>query len=176
MLAYIFVLFAVMVRFMPHPWLFTPVAGSLLFFGARGSRRQLWAPLALLVVSDLMLTKFVYHYPLLWDQFVVFAWYAAILWLGTKLGSSPKMPRVIAAALTSSVSFFLITNFTSWLAASLPYPRTLGGLMTSYELGLPFFRHTLEGDMLFSVLMFATPALLHALSGTREETGDTATA
>ena len=32
MLAYLFVVLAVAVRFMPHPWMFTPVVGSLLFF------------------------------------------------------------------------------------------------------------------------------------------------
>ena len=41
MLAYIFAVFAFAIRFVPHPWHFTPVAASLLFFGARGSRRQL---------------------------------------------------------------------------------------------------------------------------------------
>ena len=52
MLAYLFVVLAVAVRFMPHPWMFTPVTGSLLFFGARGSRRRLWIPFALLAASD----------------------------------------------------------------------------------------------------------------------------
>ena len=36
MLAYLFIALAVAVRFMPHPWTFTPVAAALLFFGARG--------------------------------------------------------------------------------------------------------------------------------------------
>jgi len=36
MLAYLFVVLAVAVRFLPHPWMFTPVAASLLFFGAAG--------------------------------------------------------------------------------------------------------------------------------------------
>ena len=36
MLAYVFVLFAVAVRFMPHPLAFTPIAAALLYFGARG--------------------------------------------------------------------------------------------------------------------------------------------
>ena len=45
MLAYIFVLLAIASRFAilkmdPHPWMFTPVTASLLFFGARGPRRQ----------------------------------------------------------------------------------------------------------------------------------------
>jgi len=57
MLAYLFVILAVVVRFMPHPLAFTPVGASLLFFGARGPRRQLWVPVALLAASDVVLTK-----------------------------------------------------------------------------------------------------------------------
>ena len=75
MLAYLFVIFAVLARmpFMPHPWNFTPVAAALLYFGARGPRRQLWVPFALMAASDVILTKFVYAYPLGWDQLVVWA-------------------------------------------------------------------------------------------------------
>jgi hypothetical protein len=172
MLAYLFVIFAIAVRFLPHPWMFTPVVGSLLFFGARGSRRQLWIPLALLFASDLVLTKLVYHYALTWDQWVTFAWYAAILWLGMNLGRNPRMLRVVGASLASSVSFFLITNFTSWAVASLPYARNLSGILTSYELGLPFFRHALEGDLLFTMAMFATLVALRALKDAFSKTGD----
>src|SRR5690349_15473648 len=81
MLAYLFVLLAVAVRFLPHPLAFTPVAASLLFFGARGSRRQLWIPLSLLAASDVVLTKFVYAYPFFWDHYITWAWYGGILLL-----------------------------------------------------------------------------------------------
>ena len=49
MLPYLFVLLAIAVRFLPfagplnvlpHAWHFTPLAASLLFFGARGSRAR----------------------------------------------------------------------------------------------------------------------------------------
>ena len=106
MLAYVFVLFAVAVRFMPHPLAFTPIAAALLYFGARGPRRQLWVPLALLAASDVILTKIVYSYPLTWDHFVTWAWYAAILLLGTRLRENTNWLRVGGAALASSVSFF----------------------------------------------------------------------
>src|ERR1700758_190877 len=114
MLPYLFVALAVAVRFMPHPWTLTPVAGALLFFGARGSRRQLWLPLVLLAASDVILTKFVYSYVFSWDHFVTWAWYAAILWLGTNLRENAKPLRVVGAALASSVSFFLLSNFAVW--------------------------------------------------------------
>jgi hypothetical protein len=164
MLAYLFVLLAVAVRFLPHPWMFTPVVGSLLFFGARGSRRQLWVPVLLLAASDVVLTKFVYGFPFGWDYLVTWAWYGAIVWLGTNLRDHAKPLRVIAAALTGSVSFFLISNLTYW-AYWKPYPMNLKGLEMAYVAGLPFFRRALEGDLLFTVAMFATPVALHAIIG-----------
>src|ERR1700690_3888274 len=114
MLAYVFVLFAVIIRFVPHPWHFTPVAASLLFFGARGSRRQIWVPLLLLAVSDVLLNRFVYAYPFGWEQPVTTAWYAATLWLGTSLRKTSKPMPIIGAALAASVSFFLLINFMVW--------------------------------------------------------------
>src|ERR1039458_10853892 len=106
MLAYVFVLFAVAVRFMPHPLAFTPVAAALLYFGARGPRRQLWVPLALLAVSDVILTKIVYSYPLTWDHFVTWAWYAAILWLRRQLREKNNQLRDGGARPGHFVPFF----------------------------------------------------------------------
>src|ERR1700730_9724847 len=100
MLAYLFVIFAVLMRmpFMPHPWGFTPVAAALLYFGARGSRRQLWMPFALLAASDVILTKFVYSYVFSWDHFVTWAWYAAILFLCNHLRNYIEWRRAAGSA------------------------------------------------------------------------------
>jgi hypothetical protein len=165
MLTYLFVLLAVAVRFMPHPWMFTPVAGALLFFGARGSRRQLWIPFVLLAASDVVLTKVIYAYPFSWDHFASWAWYAGMLWLGTNLRANPKFVRLVGAALTGSVSFFLLSNLATWACWNM-YPKNLGGLMTAYAMGLPFFRNALAGDLIFTLVMFATPLALHALGNT----------
>src|SRR6201998_836886 len=102
MLAYLFVIFAVLRRmpFMPQPWGFTPVGAALLFFGARGSRRQLWVPMALLAASDVILTLLVYRYPFSWDHFVTWAWYAAMVWLGTTLKKDAGPIRILGTALT----------------------------------------------------------------------------
>lgn len=184
MLAYVFVLLAIAVRFLPfahvsflpHAWHFTPLAASLLFFGARGSRRQMWIPLVLLAATDVVLTKFIYAYVLSWDHLVTWAWYAAILLLGTTLREKSGIVRVIGAALASSISFFLISNFAVWAAWPEMYPRTLNGLMMSYTAALPFFRGTLESDLFFSVAMFGTPVLIQALSGLLDRSGDHAAA
>jgi hypothetical protein len=181
MLPYLFVLFAIAVRFLPfagplnvlpHAWHFTPLAASLLFFGARGSRRQMWIPLVLLAATDVVLTKFIYSYVLSWDHLVTWAWYAAILLLGTTLREKSGFWRVVGAALASSVSFFLISNFAVWAAWPGMYPRGFSGLMMSYTAGIPFFRGTVESDLFFSVAMFSMPVLFHALSERMNRSGD----
>ena len=171
MLAYVFVLFAVAVRFLPHPLAFTPVGAALLFFGARGLRRRMWVPLALLAASDVVLTTMVYRYPFSWDHFVTWAWYAGMLWLGTSLKRNAGVLPILGTALTGSVSFFLISNFAVWAAWEM-YPKTFAGLLTCYDAGLPFFRRAVEGDVIFTCLMFATPVLLHALAERRQRSGD----
>ncbi|HEY6303998.1 MAG TPA: DUF6580 family putative transport protein [Terriglobales bacterium] len=165
MLAYLFVIVAVLTRmpFVPHPWNFTPVAAALLYFGGRGSRRQLWVPFALLAASDVILTKFVYSYQFSWDHLVTWAWYAAILLLGTRLRENSNWLRVGAAALASSISFFGVSNFAVWACWNM-YPKTLSGLMTCYAAGLPFFRRGVAGDLLFTTVMFGLPALATAVA------------
>lgn len=173
MLAYLFVLLAIAVRFLPyagplnilpHAWHFTPLAASLLFFGARGPRRQMWIPLVLMAAADVVLTRVIYSLPLNWDQLITWAWYAAILMLGTNLREKITFLRVVGAALTSSVSFFLISNFAVWAAWPAMYPRGFSGLMMSYTAGLPFFRNTVESDLLFSLAFFGAPVIVHVLS------------
>jgi len=182
MLPYLFVLLAIAIRFLPfagplnvlpHAWHFTPLAASLLFFGARGSRRQLWIPLVLFAATDVVLTKYMYHYPVQWDQLVTWAWYGAILLLGTTfLREKSGFWRVVGAAVTSSISFFLISNFAVWAASPEMYPRTFAGLMMSYTAGIPFYRNTAVSDLFFSLAMFGTPVVMHALSGLLNKSGD----
>ena len=163
MLAYLFVLLAFAVRlaipYLHAPFHFTPVAASLLFFGAHGSRRQLWIPVGLLALSDVILSKFIYHYPVDASQIVSWAWYAAIVLLGTRLRNHEKPLWIGLAALASPISFFLISNFAAWAAFPM-YPKTFAGLMTSYSLGVPFFQNDLIGTMLFTAIFFAIPVLL----------------
>jgi len=174
MLPYLFVLLAVGFRFLPflgplnvlpHTWHFTPLAASLLFFGARGSRRQMWVPLALLAVTDVVLTRFMWHYAFTWDTLVTWAWYAAILWLGTNLREKAGFWRVVLAGAASSVSFFIVSNFAVWAAWPDMYPRTMAGLVACYDAAIPFFRGTAASDMFFTLAMFGIPALQQALAG-----------
>jgi len=161
-LAYLFVAFAVLVhaRAVVMPFHFTPVAAALLFFGARMPRRRMIAPLALLIVSDIYLNKFVYAYPLGWDQTVTWLWYAAIVLFGGLLARNTSVARVVGASLVASVSFFLVSNFAVWTVSREMYPATWNGLVTCMVAGVPFFRNTVVSDLLFSAVFFGVGYLV----------------
>ena len=113
MLAYAFILVAVALRFLPHPLDFTPVGAALLYFAARGPRKQLWVPLVLLAASDVILTTVVYRYPFTWDHFVTWAWYVGMLGLGSTLKQRAGRHRLLlrlrsGAAEMRSIAFTAI--------------------------------------------------------------------
>ena len=169
MLAYLFVIIAIAFRFIPHPLAFTPVAASLLFFGATQPRKRFWIPLVLFAVADVILTKLVYSYPFPYDTFVDWAWYAAILFLGAQLAGKFRPGRIFGASLAASVSFFAVSNFAVWLFFRNMYPMTLAGLTACYTAAIPFFRNELVADLVFSFAFFGTALLLKTWSGTAEE-------
>ena len=123
----------------------------------------MWIPLVLLVGADVVLTKMVYAYPLSADHLVTWAWYAAVLLLGGKLKENSSALRVGGAALAASVSFFLLSNFAVWVVWEQTYPRTLAGLAACYVAALPFFRHSLAGDLFFSAAFFGLGALVEGV-------------
>ncbi len=169
MLALLFVLFAIAVRLDPsHIMAFTPVGAALLYFGARGPRKLIWLPLTLLAASDVYLTLFQYHYSFTADTFVTWAWYAAILLMGTLLTRNSGPIQVFGASVATAISFFLISNFAVW-AVWPEYPKTVAGLVECYTLGLPFFRREVIGDVMFSAVFFGLPALAGVIAARRAE-------
>src|SRR5258708_12508342 len=119
MLPYLFVLLAIAVRFLPfagplnvlpHAWHFTPLAASLLFFDARGSRRQMWIPLVMLMATDVILTHYAYAYTITWDQYVTWASYSPILLLGTHLRDKAPLWPHFAPPVPTSRPLFLPTH------------------------------------------------------------------
>jgi hypothetical protein len=165
MLAYLFVLIAVAVRLMAGTgefatYGFTPVGAALLFFGSRMPRKQFWIPVALLIGTDFYLNFKVYGMPITWDQSVVWAWYVAACFIGGLLRGRAKPRFVLSAALASAVSFFLVSNFSVWVAGSVGYPKTFAGLMACYAAGIPFFQKGLASDVLFSAMFFSVPVLI----------------
>jgi hypothetical protein len=145
-------------RLIPHPPNVTPIAAMALFGGAHLSdgRLALAIPLAAMVASDLVIGLHALL-PL------VYASFALIVGIGLWLRPRVSAPRVAAAALAGSVTFFLITNFGVWAWGSL-YPKTLDGLLAAYVAAIPFFRNTLFGDAVYVAMLFGGFALLQRLA------------
>ncbi|HSA94263.1 MAG TPA: DUF6580 family putative transport protein [Terriglobales bacterium] len=163
MLAYLFVALAIALRFLPPMLNFTPVGASLLYFGARQPRRRMWIPLLMLAASDVVLNRFVYGYPFTGDLLITWAWYAAIALMGGLLRENHRPLRIAGAALATSVSFFLVSNFAVWAVWSM-YPKTLDGLLACYAAAVPFFRNTVASDLVFTAAFFGLPALVASIS------------
>src|SRR4029079_8764176 len=89
----------------------------------------------------------------------VYASVALIVVLGWLVLGRVSSLRVGAAAIASSVLFFVITNFGVWLFTGF-YPLTMAGLATCYIAAIPFFQNTVVGDLFYSVLLFGGFALL----------------
>jgi hypothetical protein len=162
MLPYLFVVIAFLWRVMPWsvvPHLnFAPLLAALLFFGAYADRKRIWFPLALLVVCDVALNR-AYGYPFTADLPITWVWYAAMLLFGGLLRQERPPAKIALIAISGSISFFVISNFAVWLVWNM-YPMTWAGLAACYDAGLPFFRNTFAGDMLFTAIFFSVPVIL----------------
>jgi hypothetical protein len=154
------VFLAALTRLLPHPDNFTPIGAMALFGAAYFSRQALTlaVPFIALFVSDLVLNNVIYrqYYPefTLITSWWIYAAFGLVMlagWLLLRQNVSPT--RVVAASLTASAIFFLVTNFSVW-AESAMYPKTPAGLMACYTAGLPFLKNTVLGDLFFSAALF----------------------
>jgi len=148
------ILAAAALRLVPHPPNFTPIGAMALFSGAYVGRRALAfvAPLAALLLSDLVLG---FHSGMPF----VYASVAAIAALGFIALSRVTLLRLAGAAVASSVLFFAVTNFGTWLLSGM-YPMSASGLAACYVAAIPFFQNTLAGDLFYTGLLFGGFALL----------------
>lgn len=155
------IVLGILARLAPHPWNATPVMAIALFGGTYLSKR--WGvllPLAIVGVSDLLI---------MWHRTVPFTWAAFALTgtLGWWLRRHPHPGRILCASLTGSWAFFLITNFGVWASGGL-YPPTAHGLWECYLAGLPFFRNTVGGDLMYTTAIFGAYAALRHMNAAQD--------
>jgi len=127
---------------------FSPIAAMALFGGAYLNEKKvaLLIPLGALFLSDL----YIGFHGLMWSVYLSFG---LIVFLGSNL-KKLNIKSVLGASLLSSVLFFLITNFSVWLEG-LYYPMNFVGLMSCYEMAVPFFHNTIIGDLVFTGSLFS---------------------
>lgn len=148
---------ATICRFLPHPPNFTPIGAIALFAGAFIANRYMAIilPLVALFISDLFLGLYGS------DMIPVYACTALVSILGIAISNKKNPGFVIGASLLGSITFYLVTNFVYLYSAdNTYYPANFSGLMQSYYAALPFFKNSLQGDLLFTTILFGAYYLL----------------
>jgi hypothetical protein len=144
-------------RLIPHPWNFTPLMAIGLFAGSQARRAStaVLVTVFALVLSDAVLG----FYPGFW---YVYAAALIPVLLGRLVRNRDGAGAIAAAALASSLSFFLITNFMVWATGEL-YPHTAAGLSACYLAGVPFYRNQVLGDAVYTVAIIGGYAVIQRL-------------
>ncbi|MGH7238642.1 MAG: DUF6580 family putative transport protein [Candidatus Saccharimonadales bacterium] len=156
-LALILVALVVFSRLLPHPANFAPVAAVAIFSGAYFSRKlALVVPIVAMFLSDFLMGSY--------DMiFIVGGCYAAIGLASSYWLKRPNLLRGGALTLAGSAFFFLVTNFAVWIWSGM-YEHTWTGLILCYEMGLPFFRGTVLGDIIYTLVLFGAMVLAMRLA------------
>jgi len=135
-----FVIFAILLRLVPHPPNFAPITALALFAGINFKNKFIGVsfPLAAMFISDIFLGF----------SFITFWVYGAFVLIGIMSSFLNKLK--LHNILLGSLIFFIVTNFGVWF---LGYPKTLEGLILCYTLAIPFFINSILGDLFFSYLL-----------------------
>lgn len=134
-----------------------------------GSMRW-WLPLGMLLLTDIGLNLYywialdipVFDLPFLRYQFLVYAGYALLIWLGRRFKPSSSFVALLGGGILGAMLFYLVTNTAAWFFnpfANPEYTKDLFGWLRALTLGTSgwpetwqFFRNTLLGGGLFTGL------------------------
>jgi len=156
--ACLLIVFAAAMRLFPHAPNMTPITATA-FAGSLYLGRQ-WAiplPLIALFLSDLVIGFY--------DWKILLSVYGSFVLIGLLATVAARYRTVLSVGLSvigSSLVFFFITNGAVW-AFSPWYEKTISGLLLSYELGLPFLRNMLIGDVLYTAALVTVCECVRAL-------------
>ena len=172
------VLMATVARLIPHAENFAPLTAMMLFSAAFVPDRRLAIalPFVARIISDVILqsTKYSSLQAEMWrNAGWVYASMILIAAIGLWLRGRVRPMPVALATLAGAGTFFVVTNFGSWLAYPDLYRRSVSGLIDSYVAAIPFFRSTLISDVVCSAIFFGGFALLeHFVPNMRVQTAE----
>lgn len=147
-----------------------PLGAIALYAGARLPRRWAFAvPVAAMVLSDLYLDAFVYpamqgrgFFSLV--RLTNYIAFAAVAELGGLVRKDLGPFGRAGMSLGASTLFFLASNFAVWvMGEGLRFPLTPAGLLACYTFALPFFGNTVIADLLGTLGLFGTEAVVSRL-------------
>ena len=129
-------------RLIPHPWNFTPVLAIGVFSGFYF--KQIYLSFFVVIFSMFIGDLFLGFHSTMFFTYISLA-VAVLIGLNIKRFS---FAEILLGGLSSSLAFFIITNFGAWLTLEM-YEKNLSGLLQSYVLAIPFFHNTLISTLLY---------------------------
>ena len=146
---------AALSRLIPHPFNFTPITAIALFGGAHfANKKQAYlVTFGAMIVSDIFIGGYHSLLPL------IYLYFGLAVLVGAWLRNHKNPLMIAGATLTSSIVFFIVTNFAVWVRGSL-YEHTFNGLMQCYAVAVPFFQNTVLGDAIYTAVLFGSFAFV----------------
>ena len=128
-----------------------------------GRSSALVIPIAVMLASDMVLGF--YNWKILLSVYGSFIVIGLVSIAGRKYrGIFPTGVLVIS----SSLLFFLITNFAVWFFSPW-YEKSIWGLLYCYQLGIPFLRNMMLGDVAYTACVIQILGLLPAETGSSSQ-------
>jgi hypothetical protein len=156
-------------RIIPHMPNLSPL-DAIGLFGAAYFRKKWQAfliPLSAVWLSDLFINNVIYaqyYHSFTWF-YEGFYWqyeaYILITLFGLGLFRKVNATRVIGGAMCSSLIFFFISNYSCW-PGNPNYSQNINGLLSCYAAGIPYYKGTLLGDLLYAGILFGGFALVQS--------------
>ncbi len=149
-------------RLLPHIPNFTPIAAMALFGGAflLNKKSAYLLTFAALLLSDILVNTILYNdynftnylaQPFVWAVYFSFAF---TVFMGTSFQHNINVKNVAFFSVSSSLIFWLLTNFACWPNNPL-YTQDLAGLINCYIAAIPFIGNVI-GDLFYNTLLFGT--------------------
>ena len=133
-------------RLIPHPSNFTPILAAGVFAGFyfRNFILSIFIVISSMFIGDLVIG---FHSTMIFT-------YSSLI-LAVAIGLLIKkfnFKEILFSGLSSSVIFFAVTNFGSWLTLEM-YEKNFSGLLQSYFMGIPFFHNTLISTLIYLIIL-----------------------
>ena len=157
------ILIAAFARIIPHYPNFTPLCAIALFGGKYFDNKYIayLFPLLALWFSDIIINNFILNN--YFDGFTLF--YSGFYWqygsfilitlIGKKTLKNISFLRLLGISISSSLLFFIISNFGVWISSSF-YSKDIFGLVACYVAAIPFYYGTLSGTIFYSFFLFGS--------------------
>lgn len=143
-------------RLVQHSWNFTAIIASSFVFAflfKDSKTKAILLPTLAMIISDLFLSLSSFKFFHSTMVFVYLALGLALTPIFLTRNSLDKNFVKIAAVLSGSFIFFIVTNFGVWITEGL-YPMTTAGLVQCYTMAIPFFQNQLASDVVLTPVLY----------------------